>query len=109
VLDGLRQWYWTRVERRCARDPVCSLLRREVTRVGQEFEARAYSDLQRPSEELSFSTVIEDVAITFNAEAFILKRNGDVGFCIDARAQGVKARWQPSYQFYKRPDGSVYH
>jgi hypothetical protein len=109
VLSRLWQRYWTGVEQRCERNPVCRLLRREVNRVGQEFEARPYSDLQQPGEELSFSRMVDGVEISFNAQAFDIKPNGDVGFCIDARAKDVKSGWQPSYQFYKRPDGSVYH
>jgi hypothetical protein len=109
MLSRLWQRYWTRVEERCERDPLCRLLRREVTRVGQEFESRSYADLQRPAEELSFNRVVEGIEITFSAEAFTLKRDGDIGFCVDARAKGSEGRWQPSYQFYKRPDGSVYH
>jgi hypothetical protein len=109
VLNRLWQWCSMRIHQRCEGDPLCRLLRREVTRVGREFEARPYSDLQEPAETLSFSALVEGVEIYFSAEAFVLKQNGDLGFCIDASAKGANAFWQPSYQFCKWPDGSVYH
>ncbi|HSO06073.1 MAG TPA: hypothetical protein VLW45_02480 [Pelomicrobium sp.] len=90
-------------------DPVYALLRREVTRVGQEFERRGYDELQAPAERLSFSRTVDGVEIHFGTEAYDRLPNGDLAFCIDASAKPNATGVQPSYRFYKRPDGSVYY
>lgn len=90
-------------------DPVCALLRREVTRAGQEFERRSYDELQAPAERLSFSRTVDGVEIHFGAEAYARLSNGDLAFCVDASAKPGATGVQPSYRFFKRPDGSVYH
>ena len=91
-------------------DPVYALLRREVDKVGKNLESMPYDDLMRrmDSEEASWDTSVDGVAVSFSAEVFQVKRNGDAGICIDARAEPNRTRWQPSYQFFKRKDGSVY-
>ncbi|OGW66695.1 MAG: hypothetical protein A3H49_00355 [Nitrospirae bacterium RIFCSPLOWO2_02_FULL_62_14] len=91
------------------KDPIYALLRREVTNVGKEFERLPYERLLVAAEVLSFSRVIEGVEISFSAEAFDVKPNGDAGFCVDASADPNRTGKQPSYQFYKRKDGTVYY
>ena len=91
------------------KDPIYALLRREVTNVGKEFERLPYERLLVAAEGLSFSRVIEGVEISFSAEAFDVKPNGDAGFCVDASADPNRTGKQPSYQFYKRKDGTVYY
>lgn len=78
--------------------------------VGREYEAKCYDELRRPAEELSTTRIIDGVEVFFSAEAYEVKPNGDVCFCVDVDARlptllGVK----PSYQFVKRRDGSVYY
>jgi hypothetical protein len=102
-----------RVERgepRRMRDPIYALLRREVEKAAKRLEAMPYEDLLRSvaSEDASWDTVVDGVAISFSTEIFQIKRDGDAGICIDARAEPNRTRWQPSYQFFKRKDGSVY-
>jgi len=99
-----------RGEPRRMQDPVYALLRREVDKVGKNLESMPYDDLMRrmDSEEASWDTSVDGVAVSFSAEVFQVKRNGDAGICIDARAEPNRTRWQPSYQFFKRKDGSVY-
>jgi len=96
-------------EARRMKDPIYALLRREVSNVGEEFERFPYERLLEPAEALSFSRIVEGVEISFSAGAFHVKPNGDAGFCIDARANPNRTGAQPSYQFYKRKDGSVYY
>jgi hypothetical protein len=90
-------------------DPAYALLRREVTRVGREFERRGYDELQAPAERLSFSRTVDGVEIHFSAEACDRLPNGDLAFCVDASAKPDAAGVQPSYRFFKRRDGSVYY
>jgi hypothetical protein len=109
---GIREYLERRAveaEARRMKDPIYALLRREVTSVGKEYEGLPYERLLEPAEVLSFSRVIDGVEISFSAEAFHVKQNGDAGFCIDASATPNRTGKQPSYQFYKRKDGSVYY
>ena len=101
--------FWDARERRCARDPVCRVLRREVRSVGREFEAMPYENLLQPAHPFSFSRTIDGVEIFFKAEAFQVDRNGDVHIWIDAGARGCALSWQPFYRFVKRRDGSIYY
>ena len=87
-----------------------ALLRRAANEIGAEFESMSYAELQRPAEELSGERDFEGCRITYSAEMYRLDPNGDIAFCIDVSAKiptllGVK----PSYQFHKRPDGTVYY
>jgi hypothetical protein len=101
--------YWSRIERKALRDPVIEALKHALDIVGKRFEAMSYDELCKPAEELSFTIESGGMEMTFSAEAFDTKPNGDLGFCIDASTPGRRFSWQPSYQFYKRRDGSVYH
>ena len=57
-------------EARLIMDPIYTLLRREVIRVGHLYELKNLSELQRSDEELSFSETIEDITITFNSDSY---------------------------------------
>lgn len=85
-------------------------LRRQVDIEGKKFEEMPYEELLKPAEILSRSRVVDGIKVYFSAEAYNIKENGDIAFCIDAGAHlptilGIK----PSYQFFKRKDGSVYY
>jgi hypothetical protein len=90
-------------------DPIYQLLRREIERVAKEYEAMSYAALSRPAEELSRAEVVNGIEISFSAEACDVTKNGDICFCIDARAEPNRTGSQPSYRFFKRKDGSVYY
>jgi hypothetical protein len=109
MLNHLLDHFWDARERRCARDPVCQVLRQEVKSVGKEFEAMPYENLLEPTQPFSFSRTVDGVEIFFKAEAFQVDRNGDVHIWIDAGARGCALSSQPSYRFVKRRDGSVYY
>ncbi len=109
LLNRLLSRYWENVEQRCREDPICQLLLREIAVVGKEFESMEYDRLLEPAETLSFSRVVDGIELSFSAEAYNIKKNGDICFCIDARATPNRTRWQPSYQFFMRKDGTIYH
>jgi hypothetical protein len=109
MFRRFQQWYWDRQERKSLTDPVCAALKRAVERVGKEFERRPYDQLLEPAEKLSFSRVVDGIEMHFAAEAFTVNENGDIGFCIDAHTGSKRNGWQPSYQFFKRKDGTVYY
>ncbi len=109
LLERFSNWYWNNVEQRCREDPVCQLLRREVTVVGKEFESMAYDRLLDPAETLSLSRIVDGIELTFSAEAYHVKDNGDICFCVDASAKSNRTGWQPSYQLFKRRNGTVYY
>jgi hypothetical protein len=101
-----------RRERGRMRDPVYALLRREVSRVGQEYEATPYQSLRDMGDALTYREVVVDgMRLTFNAELVNVSRSGDLLVCIDAHAPEHRRFWRswPSYQFHKRPDDSFYH
>lgn len=84
------------------------ILRREVEIEGKRYEKMSYEELQKPPEELSCSRVVNGVELFFSAESYNTKPNGDLCFCVDV--DGLPCLFvKPSYQFYKRKDGSVYY
>ncbi len=102
--------YWRRVQAKSENDPVCSKVWQELNKVGKDFEQRNYNELLKPAEEISFSKNIDGVEIFFSAEAYNIKKNGDICFSIDADTKSPKIKgWKPSYQFCKRKDGTVYY
>lgn len=86
-----------------------ALMRRALSVVGPEFERRPYDELTQRAEILSFKRDFEGKTLYFSAEAYETKPNGDLGFCIDAGGVPAFPYADPSYQFYKRKDGSVYY
>jgi hypothetical protein len=109
ILRKIIDQYWDSVARKCERDENCRKLRQELHKVAKEYEAMTYERLLAPAEELSTSREINGFTVHFSAEAYDIKKNGDICFCIDAEGLPTKARWKPSYRFFKRKDGSVYH
>lgn len=101
-------------ESRRMQDPILALLRRKVEHFGKELEAMPYERLL-DSESLSRSEVVDGVEVRFSVETVDVAKDGDLRICIDAGASepGGKPlrRWQvqPSYEFRKRKDGSVYY
>jgi len=75
----------------------------------KRYGAMTYESLLAPGEELSTSRAINGFTVHFSAEAYDIEKNGDICFCIDAEGLPTKARWKPSYRFFKRKDGSVYY
>jgi hypothetical protein len=101
--------YWNLVARECERDENCRKLRQELHKVAKEYEEMTYESLLAPAEELSTSREVSGFTVHFSAEAYDIKKNGDIRFCIDAEGIPTKVRWKPSYRFFKRKDGSVYY
>jgi hypothetical protein len=84
------------------------LLKEAVETVGKEFEQKSYIELLRPAEEQFTVRVIEGHYLTFSGEAYHIKKDGTLCFCLDA--DGLPTLfYKPSYHFYKRRDGSVYY
>jgi hypothetical protein len=112
LFGKFQVWLKKRVhggEARRMKDPVYALLRDEVARIGKQFEALPYRRLLEPDATWSVKTVVNGISMSFDADTFSVKKNGDIGFCIDARAEPNRTGSQPSHQFFKRKDGSVYH
>lgn len=57
----------------------------------------------------AFEVMIGDRKIYFSAEAYNIKPDGTLCFCIDAEGLPTLLGIKPSYHFYKRPDNSVYY
>ena len=110
------------------------ILKREVEKVGREYEKKSYQELLRPAEQnftirmiaislrepaklttrnestsLAQGEALRDRKIYFNAEAYHVKPDGTLCFCIDADGLPTIFGVKPSYHFYKRPDNSVYY
>jgi hypothetical protein len=112
LFSKVRVWLKKRAggsEARRMQDPIYALLRAEVARIGKQFEALPYRRLLKPDATWSVKTVVNGISVSFDADTFSVKKNGDIGFCIDARAEPNRTGVQPSHQFFKRKDGSVYH
>jgi hypothetical protein len=108
LISRLIDAYFSRVDRKHQADPVVQALRRELESVGKQFEAMTYEELL-DCQELSFTRRVSEIEVTFSTDLFVVRPNGDLGFCIDASTSSRRFRWQPSYQFYKRKNGGVYY
>ncbi len=84
--------FWHRMQAKCDNDPVCVKLRQELGKVGKDFELKDYNELLKPSEEISFSKIIDGIEMFFSAEAYNVKKNGDIFFSIDADTKSPKIR-----------------
>ena len=87
-----------------------ALLQEIAQQIGKEYEKKPYQELHGGSADISEGELeVRGLKVSYSAYSFTVKKTGDVGFCIDVRAAlptpfGVR----PSYQFFKRPDGTVY-
>jgi hypothetical protein len=85
-------------------------LRRIADVIGEEFESLPYDDLCGPADGFSGERTIDGLEVEFSAHVMEIRPNGDAQFWIDVDAP--LATWfgaKPSYQFFKRPDGSVHY
>src|SRR5215471_1631262 len=85
-------------------------LRSLAERIGKEFESMPYDALRDPTQPVSYEREIDGIRLTWTADVLETKSNGDIWFDIAFRAElptvfGV----MPTYSFYKRRDGTVYH
>ncbi|GBF79648.1 hypothetical protein [Aphanothece sacrum] len=85
------------------------LLKQAVETVGKEFEQKSYLELLQPAEELFTVKMFEEHYLTFSGEAYHLKKDGTICFCLDVDGLPTLFGIKPSYHFYKRRDGSVYY
>jgi hypothetical protein len=94
------------------RDPIYALLRREVQVVGRQFEALPYERLLDFDDSLAYQAKnIDGIDIYFNSDLISVEKNGDLHICIDAQAVVPGWKWRdvlPSYDFWKRKDGTVF-
>ena len=101
--------FWTRVAKKAGRDPVIRALERELSTVGKHFESMAYDELIDFDQDHVVTRRVDGIDMTFSGEAYDVRPNGDVAFCIDASTPGRRFTWLPSYRFFKRRDGSIYY
>lgn len=97
----LRGWLSRRARNR-------ALLRRAADEAGKDIETWSYETLSRPAEEISFTRIVQGVAVSFTVEAYDTNAAGDLHICVDVRADLPLAPFPaPSYVFWKRRDGTV--
>jgi hypothetical protein len=97
-------------ERRARLERNRALLRRAADEIGREFEAMSYEELRNPgAEDFDSDRIVDGVRIHYSGEAYRTLANGDLAFNIDVSGLPTRGWAQPSYHFYKRPDGSVYY
>jgi hypothetical protein len=85
-------------------------LRRFADVIGAEFEALTYDELCAPPEGWHGERTIDGVTVRYSVHVRDVRPDGDAHVWIDVDSPlktwfGVK----PSYQFVKRPDGSVHY
>jgi hypothetical protein len=87
------------------------LLQEAAATIGKEYEQKAYDELCGGSLDGSAGEFeYKGVPVSYSAYSFNVKKNGDVGFCIDIKAKiPTFVRIKPSYQFYKTKDGDIYY
>lgn len=85
------------------------LLRREVDAEGQRFESRSYAELRDLDDDQIVERVVEGHPLTFHAEVFDIKDNGDLSVCVEVMGLPTLFGIKPCYHFHKRADGSVYY
>jgi hypothetical protein len=101
--------YWSRVAERASRDPVLQVVQRELSTVGKRFESMTYEELIAADADHEITRRVDGIEMTFSGEAYDVRPNGDIAFCIDASIPGRRFSWMPSHRFFKRRDGSVYY
>lgn len=86
------------------------ILRQAVDNIGREYEQKSYEELlNHEKSKMLTVTTAAGLTLTFVAEAYHLQKDGTICFCIDADGLPTLFGIKPSYNFYKRPDGSVYY
>jgi hypothetical protein len=84
------------------------ILRQEVDNIGREYEQKSYEELLSKAEPTILTVITAaGVKLSFVAEAYHLQKDGTICYCIDADGLPTIFGIKPSYNFYKRPDGSV--
>lgn len=86
-------------------------LREAADREGETLEALPYETLRNlPDEYVGYSKTIDGIECRFSADVYEEMKNGDLSIGLDINAD-LPTKWgvKPSYNFYKRPDGSVYY
>ncbi|MFN9668719.1 MAG: hypothetical protein ACK573_07755 [Pseudanabaena sp.] len=85
------------------------ILRQEVDKIGREYEKQSYEELLSKNEPTVLNVITAaGFKLTFVAEVYHLRKDGTICFCIDADGLPTIFGLKPSYNFYKRSDGSVY-
>jgi hypothetical protein len=105
----LRRWFYRFRHRTDRRPANYQWLAAIAAEIGQGYEQKSYDELQVADE--AFGQLSrEDRAIGYTVNVFDRLDNGDLGVCIDIHSD-LPTPWGilPAYQFYKRPDGSVYY
>jgi hypothetical protein len=85
-------------------------LRRIAHVLGAEFEALPYDELCAPAEGLGGERTVDGVTVQYSVHVREIRSDGDAHVWIDVDAP--LTTWfgaKPSYQFFKRPDGSVHY
>jgi hypothetical protein len=115
VGDWLNLWVGNGEPRRL-QNPVYAVLRRETEIFGREMEALPYErllELEDMNSGLGAQyRVVDGFNLAFSSDALYVGKNGDVVICIDASSPDLRWWWfraLPSYEFTKRPDGTVYY
>jgi hypothetical protein len=85
-------------------------LRRAVNAVGAELEQWSYEALDRDAEDQPvIHRQVRGTPLYFCVDRWSKAPNGHLTICIDAKGLPTLLGVKPSYQFAKRPDGSVYY
>ena len=85
-------------------------LRQAVNVLGAECETWSYEQLDRDaSEQPVLERSVDGKLLRFQLDRWQKAASGDLILCIDADGLPTLAGVKPTYQFAKRPDGSVYY
>jgi hypothetical protein len=85
------------------------LLRKAVNAEGERFEAKSYARLRDMGDDEIVERAVEGHSLTFHAEVFGIKDNGDLSVCVEVVGLPTLFGIKPCYYFHKRSDGSVYY
>jgi hypothetical protein len=107
--NRLRRWFQNFRRQNDRRPANYRWLAAIAAEIGEDWEGKAYGELFAADE--TFGQLHrEGRAIAYTVNVFDQLRNGDLGVCIDLHSDlPTPCGILPSYQFYKRPDGSVYY
>jgi hypothetical protein len=85
-------------------------LRQAVNTVGAEVEQWSYEALDRDAENQPvIRRILGGDELEFWTDRWRKAPNNDLTICIDAKGLPTWLGVKPSYQFAKRPDGSIYY
>ncbi|MDJ0658068.1 MAG: hypothetical protein QNJ42_01115 [Crocosphaera sp.] len=85
------------------------ILWQEAEKLGKDYEQKSYNHILSSPAKTIIINLSEDRQISCSIDAYHIQKNGTVEVSIDADGLPTIFGIKPSYNFYKKPDDSIYY